>query len=169
MEMVALSSSELETLEPVEIKLLSRKPQTIWTIRTVEPIIQKLLQRALGPPVLPHPHNTALKAAFLFFSRFSLFFPPFYYHTSELLPHSRPARQVKMLSPGHQSWLLVLPHPQHLAAPVWTIQMEKDLIRQKNKTRKHIYNSNHRKGWQVVPSYLSCFFSCTSRTITRRG
>lgn len=43
MEMVSLSSSELETLELVEIKLLNRKPQRIWTIRTVEPITQKLL------------------------------------------------------------------------------------------------------------------------------
>lgn len=92
-------------IEPVGIKLLNRKAQTMWAIRTVEPIMPSYCCGALGYPVLPHPHNTALKdpAGFLFFSRFSLFFPPFYYHTSELLPHSRPARQVKMLSPGHQS------------------------------------------------------------------
>lgn len=38
----------------------------------------------------------------------------------------------------------------------------------KNKTKK-IHNSNHRKGWWLALSDLSCFFSCTSKTITRRG
>lgn len=31
MENVTLNSSDLETLEPVEIKLLNRNIQTIWT------------------------------------------------------------------------------------------------------------------------------------------
>lgn len=107
-------------IEPVEIKLLNRKPQTMWAIRTVEPIMPKLLLRCPGLSSAPTPTQHCSQGPCWFSVLFKIFpiFPSFYYHTSELLPHSRPARQVKMLSPGHQSWLLVLPHPLHVASPV---------------------------------------------------
>lgn len=37
MEMVAVSSSELETLESLEIERLNRKAQKIWTIELLSP------------------------------------------------------------------------------------------------------------------------------------
>lgn len=79
MEMVTLSSSELEILEPVEIKLLSRKPQTIWAIRTVEPIMQKLLLPCPGLSSAPTSTQHCSQGPCWFSVLFKILptFPPF--------------------------------------------------------------------------------------------
>lgn len=46
-----------------------------------------------------------------------------------------------MLSTGQQCWLLVLPHPQHVASPVQTIHQARGIIRQKLQNISVIVNT----------------------------
>lgn len=117
METVALSSSELETLEAGEIKALGGKPQRSWSMGTLAPIAQMSLLLCPGLRSAPTPvqrRSPGLRWVSALFKIFSGSFPHFSLSRSWTFTTLKGCQANEGTEPWAAAVATGPPHPQPL-------------------------------------------------------